>query len=270
MNITLARPYAVTDKGKRLNNEDSIFPAPESDFRDQRLYIVCDGVGGAEKGEVASHLACESINAYFKAFIRSREMVDEAFIQKSIEYTETQFENYLSGHPEARGMATTLTLAYFGKSRITIAHIGDSRIYQIRQGKILHKTDDHSLVNLLIKTGQLTPQAAKTYPKRNVILKAIQGPQNPAQAEVAELTNIQAGDYILLCTDGVLEKIDDDELSAIFRKGGTNTNEIKEMITNICQEKSRDNFSFYLIPIQKTADISEEAQKVFSFFYSLI
>ena len=68
MNITLAQPYAVTDKGRRSNNEDSIFPPPESDFQNQRLFIVCDGVGGAEKGEIASNLACESISSYFKAF----------------------------------------------------------------------------------------------------------------------------------------------------------------------------------------------------------
>lgn len=167
-------------------------------------------------------------------------------------------------------MATTLTLAYIGKSQITIAHIGDSRIYHIRNGQIIHKTEDHSLVNFLVKTGQLTPQEALTSSKKNVILRAIQGNHNPAEAEVTVLRNIMPDDYLFLCTDGVLEKIDDEKLMEIFKKGGSNSCAIKEMITDICAENSRDNYSFYIIPIQKTADIAEEAQKVFSFFYSLI
>ena len=271
MNITLAQPYAVTDKGRRSNNEDSIFPPPESDFQNQRLFIVCDGVGGAEKGEIASNLACESISSYFKAFSSNCETnIDKSFIQKAIEYTETGFEDYIRIHPEAKGMATTLTLAYIGKSQITIAHIGDSRIYHIRNGQIIHKTEDHSLVNFLVKTGQLTPQEALTSSKKNVILRAIQGSHNPAEAEVTVLRNIMPDDYLFLCTDGVLEKIDDEKLMEIFKKGGSNSCAIKEMITDICAENSRDNYSFYIIPIQKTADIAEEAQKVFSFFYSLI
>lgn len=270
MNITLAQPYAITDKGKRSNNEDAIFPPPESDFQNQKLFIVCDGVGGAEKGEIASNLACESINSYFKAFSSTREAIDKSFVQKAIEYTETRFEDYISNHPEATGMATTLTLAYLGKSQITIAHIGDSRIYHIREGQIIHKTEDHSLVNYLVKTGQLTPEEALAFPKKNIILRAIQGSHNPAEVDVAILTNIMPGDYLFLCTDGVLEKIDDEKLMGIFKKGGSNCCAIKEMISDICAEKSRDNYSFYIIPIQKTADIAEEAQKVFSFFYSLI
>ncbi len=267
MNITLAQPYAITEKGKRAHNEDSIWPAPESDFRDQRLYIICDGVGGATKGEVASHLACESIQVYFNAFFTRK--ADNSFIQKAVEYTETRFEEYQKANPEAKGMATTLALAYFGKTKVTIAHIGDSRVYQIRQGRILHKTDDHSLVNFLVKTGQLTPEQARVYPKKNVILRAIQGAQQPAEVEVSVLTDIQAGDYIFLCTDGVLEKIDDEKLQEIF-KISDGAREIKEKIAEICAESSRDNYSFYLIPIQKTTDLAEEAQKVFSFFYSLV
>ena len=84
MNITLAQPYAVTDKGRRSNNEDSIFPPSESDFQNQRLFIVCDGVGGAEKGEIASNLACESISSYFKAFSSNRETIDKSFIKQKI------------------------------------------------------------------------------------------------------------------------------------------------------------------------------------------
>lgn len=270
MNITLAQPYAVTDKGKRSNNEDAIFPPPESDFQNQRLFIVCDGVGGAERGEIASDLACESISSYFKAFSSNSRAIDKSFVQKAIEYTETCFEDYISNHPEAKGMATTLTLAYLGKSQITIAHIGDSRVYHIRGGQIIHKTEDHSLVNYLVKTGQLTPQAALTFSKKNVILRAIQGSHNPVEAEVVVLKNIMPGDYLFLCTDGVLERIDDEKLMEIFKKGGANCYDIKGMISDICSEKSRDNYSFYIIPIQKTADIAEEAQKVFSFFYSLI
>ena len=133
MFITIDEPYAMTDAGSRPNNEDSVFPEPEGVTEQNRLFLVCDGVGGAERGEVASALACESIDSYFNAFLENKEATPD-FVKKAVSYTESCFDTYLSTHPEAQGMATTLALLYLGKNGATLAHIGDSRIYQFRRG----------------------------------------------------------------------------------------------------------------------------------------
>ena len=105
MNITIGNPWAVSEKGGRLNNEDSIFPLPETANSNQNLFLVCDGVGGAEKGEIASSLACESFQTFFSTFREGEPNAD--FINKAIRYTEARFDDYVAIHPEAKGMATT-------------------------------------------------------------------------------------------------------------------------------------------------------------------
>ena len=115
MSITIGKPCAVCEKGGRANNEDCVFPEEEYTESGQRLFLVCDGVGGAERGEVASALACESIRTYFDTFLGDADPTAD-FIQRALRYTETRFDAYLQAHPEAKGMATTLTLASIGSS----------------------------------------------------------------------------------------------------------------------------------------------------------
>ena len=182
MNITIGNPWAVSEKGGRLNNEDSIFPLPETANSNQNLFLVCDGVGGAEKGEIASSLACESFQTFFSTFREGEPNAD--FINKAIRYTEARFDDYVAIHPEAKGMATTLTMTFVGTTGITLAHVGDSRIYHFRKGEILFQTEDHSLVNSLVKLGKITHEEVTHHPQRNVIIRAIQGTDHPTEADV--------------------------------------------------------------------------------------
>lgn len=102
MIITIGKPCAITEKGGRSNNEDSIYPLPEQVTLDQKLFMVCDGVGGAEKGEVASSLACESIQTFFSTFLKDDPTPE--FIHKAVHYAEVCFDSYVQEHPEAMGM----------------------------------------------------------------------------------------------------------------------------------------------------------------------
>lgn len=266
MIITLERPYAISEKGRRSNNEDSIYPLSELVTPTQKLFIVCDGVGGAEKGEIASSLACESFQTFFSTFIDGDPT--EEFIKKAIRYTETRFDEYINSHPEAKGMATTLTMSYIGASGITIAHIGDSRIYHFRQGKLIFKTEDHSLVNSFVKLGQITQEEALVHPQRNVITRAIMGSDQSTEADVALLEDIQSGDYVFMCTDGAIESLTDDELMRIFSSGSVES--IKNSIVECCSEKARDNYSFYILPIQQVQNSLNYKQFILSFFYSFV
>ncbi|MDR2232320.1 MAG: protein phosphatase 2C domain-containing protein [Tannerella sp.] len=264
MNISLGRPFAICEKGHRLNNEDCILPLSELADSNQKLFMVCDGVGGSEKGEVASLLTCESIDAFFSTFLEGDPTED--FIKKAVQYTETRFDEYIAGHPEAKGMATTMTLVYFGEESVTVAHIGDSRVYQFRNGQPVFVTEDHSLVNTWVKLGTITPEEALTHPKRNVITRAIQGTFHPAEADVVHLTDVQPDDFILMCTDGVTESITDEALSQVV-KDNNSAEGIKNTLVEICSDFSRDNYSFYVLPIQNIQNSLNYRQFLSSFFY---
>ncbi len=267
MTITIGRPWAVCEKGGRQNNEDSIYPLPETVGSDRKLFLVCDGVGGSEKGEVASSLACESFQTFFSAFLDGEPT--EEFIRKTVKYTEARFSDYVNDHPEARGMATTLTMVSVCASGVMLAHVGDSRVYQFRDGKILYETKDHSLVNSLVEMGKISKEEALTHPQRNVIVRAIQGTENPTEADVVLLRDVVAGDYFFMCTDGVLERLNDEDLSDIFSTY-KNPEEIKNTILASCCGKTRDNFSFYVLPVQSVEESVGMRQNILSFFYSFV
>ncbi|MDR1936908.1 MAG: protein phosphatase 2C domain-containing protein [Tannerellaceae bacterium] len=267
MNIIIGKPYAVSEKGYRLNNEDSIFPSPEAIDSNQKLFLVCDGVGGAEKGEIASSMTCDYFSTYFSSMLKDDPAPE--FIQKAVQYTEAHFDTYIQEHPEARGMATTLAMLYAGTNGVTLAHIGDSRIYQFRNGEILYQTEDHSLVNSLVKLGHITPGEADRHPQKNVILRAIQGTAMHTEADVAVIQDVQAGDYFFMCTDGVMENLTNETLSTIF-KGQATSEIIKDILMESCDGKTRDNFSFYIIPIQNVQESTGYRQNLLSFFYSFI
>ena len=266
MLITIGKPCAVCEKGGRANNEDCVYPVSECADSDQRLFLVCDGVGGAARGEIASALACDAIQTYFATFLDNEDPTAE-FIQQAVHYTETRFDAYIQEHPEAIGMATTLTLAYIGKKGLTLAHIGDSRIYYIRNGQALYRSEDHSLVNSLVNLGRITPEEARVHPQRNQILRAIQGSHAPTEAEVIQWQDIQSGDWLFLCSDGILERFDDPQLLQQFIRTDSPA-EIKDHILEACEGNTRDNYSFYLIPLHKSEGKARLRQNILSFLYS--
>lgn len=267
MNITIGKPCAISEKGGRTNNEDSIYPAPETVNTAQKLFLVCDGVGGAEKGEIASALACESFRTYFATFLEGDPSGE--FIQKALQYAESRFDDYIATHPEAAGMATTLTMAYVGDAGITLAHVGDSRIYLFRKGRIVHQTEDHSLVNSLLKLGKISPEEARFHPQKNVIVRAIQGSRRPTEADVVILKDLQPGDCIFMCTDGVMERFTNESLASLFTHS-TASEQIKDAVLAACSEKTRDNFSFYILPIHNVQNSPGIKQNILSFLYSFV
>jgi len=264
MNITLGKPVALSDKGQRPNNEDYIYPLSEFADAHQKLFIVCDGVGGSAKGEIASSLACESIQTYFATFLE--EDPSPEFIQKAIRYTETRFDEYVINHPEARGMATTMTLVYVGNAGITVAHVGDSRVYQVRNGQLIFQTDDHSLVNEWVKQGVITSEEAIQHPRKNIILRAINGTKQPVEADVVLLTDIQPDDCLFMCTDGVTDCMPDITLSELFEEN-RKPESIKNVIAEICSVASHDNYSFYILPVQNIQNPTNYRQIISSFFF---
>lgn len=251
MKTIINQPYALNEIGGRSNNEDSIYPPKGEVGIDDNLFLVCDGVGGNDKGEVASQLVCEAFSFYFNEKpLDDQTLFDKEFVTGALEYAQGKIDDYLMEHPEAQGMGTTLTLLHLNSQGATIAHVGDSRVYQLRDGKIIFKTDDHSLVNQLVKDGMLTEEEALTHPKKNIITRAIQGNSvKPTVPDVFVQNDVQKGDYFFLCTDGILEQITDSTLEQIIAADTTDEEKINEIDLR-CKGKTRDNYSCYMVPIK--------------------
>ncbi|MDR2622157.1 MAG: protein phosphatase 2C domain-containing protein [Dysgonamonadaceae bacterium] len=269
MYITIKKPFSINEIGKKMNNEDSIDPNSGQGSVADRLFLVCDGVGGLNKGEVASSVACDSIRTYFNTFLDTKEKFDPEFIRKAIRYTEIRFDDYIKENPAAKGMSTTLCLLYLASDSIYLTHAGDSRIYQFRKGEIIFRTEDHSLLNSMIKTGKISPEEAERHPQRNVIYKAIQGSKVPVDIDITQITDIQPDDRFLMCTDGVTESLEDNELSELFSKNDS-PEEILSVIKNHCNDQSQDNYSAYLITINEIEEMSTFKHVMTSFLYAFV
>lgn len=242
---------SIHQVGKRERNEDSIFPNNEIDTSLDNLFLVCDGVGGHAKGEIASDLVCSQMNTFFS--INGIGVSDWNVIDDAVKFVETKFDSYIANNLESAGMASTLTLLHLHKGGATVAHIGDSRVYQFRKGEIVFKTKDHSLLQSLIDAGELTPEQGKDFPHKNQITRALQGASvRKVRADVSRLTDVQAGDIFMLCSDGILEAFEDDDmLKELFKEFSDSVDTIASKIAQVCNEVSRDNFSAYFVQIEE-------------------
>jgi len=251
MHIKLYPVLTLNEQGKRNNNEDSIYPGFTVKKPVEGLYMVCDGVGGNEKGEVASLLACHAFAEYIAQNTSNK--YDLNYFSDALSHVEADFDAYINENPQAKGMATTLTLAYFNPNGVSLVHIGDSRIYHLRQNAIAYQSKDHSYVNALVATGSITEQETRDHPKRNVILRAITGTSvKPTKPDVYECTSVEEGDYFFLCSDGILESIHDEDLLEIVF-GKESEEEKMKIIRHRCNKSSDDNFSCILIKVKSVA-----------------
>lgn len=239
-------------KGNKPNQEDCICYGSVCGSEPLYYVVVCDGLGGHSNGEIASSLVCES-------FSRSIENVENegpvdlvAIFNNALAYAYEQLESYDEGGLSIKRMGTTLTCVLLYKKKALCAHIGDSRIYHIRntffRSKILYKSLDHSLVNELIALGKLNPEDANSHPGRHRITRAMQA-YNRVNATIHLCDNVKSGDYFFLCTDGVLEQLTDSILCGILhaKKKGVKL-KLRE-IEKVCYAKTQDNFSSCLIQI---------------------
>ena len=251
MNIQLHPLQSFSETGKRPRNEDSLYPSLGSTPLIPSLFLVCDGVGGSSKGEIASKLVCQGFPEVF-AKSPPPEPLSSAYLQEGLREVEKKISDRIQASGSFQNTATTLSLLYFDAQGAMLAWVGDSRIYQFRQGKLLYRTEDHSLVNELVKQGHLKAEEAVNHPRRNVILRAIKGSHERTELETHRLSDIQAGDIFLLCTDGLLEKWSDASLAELMESRLT-LNEIKNSLLLRSLNQTRDNFSAMLVQVKSTS-----------------
>jgi protein phosphatase len=261
MQIKLSWPYALNEQGKRDNSEDSIFPQKGAATQDSPFFLVCDGVGGYERGEVASQSVCRA----FDSFLGNKALANfgQEIFGEALDYAYAQLDSEDTAGDESKKMGTTLTFACFHEGGVFLAHIGDSRIYHLRrQGKlvgILYKSRDHSHVGELVRAGIITETEAESHPKKNVLTRVMQPNQEKrSKADCCEVSDVKTGDYFFMCTDGILESVNDDLLCEIIGSNGSDEAKIKA-IHDACKAGSRDNFSAYLIPVASVDGAPEAA-----------
>lgn len=240
-------PVHCHELGQRTNNEDAIYPKEASEKT--RLFMVCDGVGGQAKGEVASSLVCQGFAAYVSENPIGT-IENSMYLPLALQSVEQNLGTYLETHPEAKGMATTLTFLLISdeEEKALIGWVGDSRVYHIRDGKILFQTKDHSVVQGMVDMGEITEEEAQTHPKRNIITRAING-TNPTRSDQHVITDIKKDDFFFLCTDGILEHLDEERISLWFRDKAS-VQGIKSEIMENAKDGTKDNYSMYIIKIK--------------------
>jgi len=208
---------ARSDIGRvRTSNEDSF-------GCDQRLgvYVVCDGMGGHAAGEIASRIAVDSVLAYFRdkePLAADASLIDAPMgarlLADAVNKANESILQYADENEATAGMGTTLVAARFCDGKFTIAHIGDSRIYLLRDGELVQLTEDHSFVMEQVRRGVLTLEEAKHSSAQHIITRAL-GTGDDSPPDLAEFP-AQEGDLLLLTTDGVLRHVDDDEIKNIL------------------------------------------------------
>lgn len=234
--------FILSHPGRRRINEDSVFPEHVNGHL-ARTYVVCDGVGGGNRGDLASQMVSRRIGQ----ILGEADEVSEEIIESAILQSENELKEYTEDFPESRGMATTV-VGFHPVDRKSgwVYWVGDSRLYHLRDGEILFKTKDHSLVQMMVDKGDLTEAEAQSSTSKNIILQAISDGRKEAEPEFHYLEDIRPGDRILLITDGILEGCPESQLAALYK---ADSKEATSTIRSMCEEHSSDNFSMIAIEI---------------------
>ena len=204
---------------KRSHNEDSLhLPV------DERLAVVADGMGGHASGEVASQMAVETVVEYFRATAEEQTLTwpfkvdrgnraDVNRLVTGIKLANLKIHEQAQRDPNCKGMGTTIVTSLFMDDKVVIGHVGDSRVYRVRDGEIEQLTEDHSLINDYIKMKRMTAEEAATWPHKNVIVRAL-GMKETVQVDMHAETP-RAGDLFVLCTDGLSGMVRDEKIRDI-------------------------------------------------------
>ncbi|MGE6631354.1 Stp1/IreP family PP2C-type Ser/Thr phosphatase [Bacillus sp. NPDC077027] len=244
----LIRAAFQTDTGKvRQHNEDNagIFEAKE----DTLLAVVADGMGGHLAGDVASKMAVSSLKEYWEeeTMIPNKPADKETWLISKIGDINQQVYEHARTNEECQGMGTTIVCALVNLQTVTIAHIGDSRCYLMREGALTQLTEDHSLVNELVKTGEISKADAEYHPRKNVLTKAL-GTDHLVQID-AHTFEVDPEDQLLLCSDGLSNKVEQEKIIDILKQMTAPSEKVTELIQTANDNGGEDNITAVLLEI---------------------
>jgi serine/threonine protein phosphatase PrpC len=230
-----------TDTGRqRSENEDALFVrAP--------IFVVADGMGGAQAGEVASKAAAESFD---------RDLPDappEPVLRETIEAANRKIHQLARADPSRAGMGTTITAAIVDArgEEVAIGHVGDSRAYRLRGGRLERLTRDHSLVEEMRRKGQITDAQAEDHPQRSIITRAL-GPEPDVEVDLQTVPAVP-GDVFLLCSDGLTTMVDDERIAAVLSAAGSMREAVRQLVDEANAAGGRDNITALAFRLEDAA-----------------
>ena len=232
--------YYLTDVGKvRDHNEDSVVIV--ENYNKEILLAVADGMGGHNAGEVASSIAITHLGKRFKEVASVGNKEDAInWLQETVSEINVLIYKYTDEHPESTGMGTTLVTAILTNNFLLIGNIGDSSGFVIKNKKLHKITTDHTLVNLLVKSGELTEEEAKDHPKKNVLMKAL-GAITNVEMDIFDVEKDVDG--ILLCSDGVTNMLEPEIIEKVINDKNSVEDKVKKIIFKCNNRGGNDNIS---------------------------
>jgi len=246
--LRIAEHFELSDTGRqRRANEDSFLARSP-------MFVVADGMGGAQAGEVASRIAVESFAAGVPGSASAAER-----LAARVQEANGRIHELSRTDRERAGMGTTITAALLDGDRVAIAHVGDSRAYAWRDGELTQLTRDHSLVDELVRTGRLTEEEAADHPQRSIITRAL-GPE--AGVEVDTLSYpARAGDLLMLCSDGLTSMVAPGEIATILGEAANLREAGRRLVAAANAAGGRDNITVVLFRLESGTAGSREADQ---------
>ncbi|QNE19921.1 serine/threonine-protein phosphatase [Kribbella qitaiheensis] len=244
--MTLSLDYAaLSDVGRvRRNNEDSAYAGPH-------LLLLADGMGGAAAGEVASAAAVQVIRRLDTSGITGPDMMEA--LAGAVHRANERLSELVEEDPEREGMGSTVTALLFDGEHLGMAHLGDSRAYRLRDGLLYQLSHDHTFVQSLVDEGRISKEEAFTHPHRNLILRVLDG--RPDSDPDLEMLDVQVGDRLLLCSDGLPDYVSDEVIVASMADG-TPDSVVVELITHALEAGSNDNITCVVADVVETPPAS--------------
>lgn len=253
MKITLNQSYSFCQQGLRNYQEDSRWPNTDIPLSSQRFFIVCDGVGGCEKGKVASQTVCMAMAKSIECFDLSKEFSPKLFSRA----LDAAYDSLDKMKDESnKEMATTMALLCFHAGGCTMAHIGDSRIYHFRKGEgIIYKSNDHSLVNDMVHKGRISPEYAESYSQKNVVtryMSPVDDNEERWEATMVTTSDVKPDDILIVCSDGVTQCVNDNLLIELLESEVSDIEKLNQIAAECFY--SSDNNTCILVSVKDVSD----------------
>ena len=230
----------LTDPGLlRSVNQDNYYLDPEG-----RFFIVADGMGGHAGGQEASQIATKQIEAYLDEHWDS-EMASNLLLEEAVKQANQGILEDQYNHPERGDMGTTAVVVLFRQDQPWYAHIGDSRLYRLRDSQLEQITEDHTWVARALKVGDIAPEQAKVHPWRHVLFQCL-GRKDLQQIDIHPF-EIQSGDCLLMCSDGLTEEVPDELIGEVLLSNDTCEQAVKQLIEEAKKAGGSDNITVVLI-----------------------
>lgn len=230
----------MTDAGKvRTHNEDNVTII--NNKNNEFVLAVADGMGGHRAGEVASNIAIEHLTESFESketLGKKEDAID--WLRNVVREINTKIFDYTSKNPESKGMGTTLVVALKTNDYILYGNIGDSSGYVVKNEKLHKITRDHTLVNLLVSTGELTPEQAKFHPRKNLLTRAL-GANDPIEIDIFDVDNSVQG--LFLCSDGLTNMVTDEQIEKVLNSNSSIEEKVEKLIKKSNMRGGTDNIS---------------------------